>query len=353
MIVTPPITPPRAQTNLPLISTSTPIIASLLQRGQTPSSERASRRLAFSNRMDSLSSVTTAFMPRSIWRSIAPRTAAVSERDQTQFGSASLEEFVSICRRVSQEGSSRQRVVIHGPSVDSLAEQLVEKVKSCLHQGDFTEVMNPEIHFSLRNDDQTVRSLGDGVGRETFLLAYRLCTEGEALIRLLRPSQDDTYSISTISQMGHSRAREDDLGVLGFFMGHAISIGRAAKPGDPAYLHLLLNNCDIDSLTKEVVKEWHPQLCASLEGFIQAGPDGDIAPFTPLLVEFLGLMPAHLKGRDEAAHNYVASQILYTALIGSEPLNHKDVLSFLKGFRLPCRNGFDLVKVRLFVCFFA
>lgn len=37
--------------------------------------------------------------------------------------------------------------------------------------------------------------------------------------------------------------------------------------------------------------------------------------------------------------------MLYRAIVGPEPGNHPEIQAFIRGFRLPCPNGFDFIKV--------
>ena len=46
----------------------------------------------------------------------------------------------------------------------------------------------------------------------------------------------------------------------------------------------------------------------------------------------------------DEAHDALAANVLYRAVVGAEPFNHPELQAFLKGFRLPCRNGFNFPK---------
>ena len=37
--------------------------------------------------------------------------------------------------------------------------------------------------------------------------------------------------------------------------------------------------------------------------------------------------------------------MIYHAIIGTEPAAHPEIQSFLKGFLMPCRNGFTFAEV--------
>jgi hypothetical protein len=52
-----------------------------------------------------------------------------------------------------------------------------------------------------------------------------------------------------------------------------------------------------------------------------------------------------LHDRDQQAHDALAADMLYRSVIGAEPPSHPELQAFLKGFRLPCRNGFNFPKV--------
>ncbi|KAI0310058.1 hypothetical protein OF83DRAFT_1178954 [Amylostereum chailletii] len=209
---------------------------------------------------------------------------------------------------------------------------------------DFSPLLTNDVHITITSPSSSgigdrVRSTGDGITVEVWNMAYKSVMEGDALQLFFRPNPDDTYGIAPATAIG-SPQRDEALGVLGFFIGYEIALGRPANPCDPSLLLLFLSGLQFDSLTKAVIQEWHPQLCNILTGFLEAGPQGDVSPFQIPLVQYLN--PIMLQGRDQAGHQRLAAQLLYNALIRSEPLGHREFRAFLKGFRLPCWNGFNL-----------
>ena len=51
----------------------------------------------------------------------------------------------------------------------------------------------------------------------------------------------------------------------------------------------------------------------------------------------------NLSGWDHIAHDAISANITYKVVIRSEPANHPKIQAFLRGFHLPCSNGFDFV----------
>jgi len=52
-----------------------------------------------------------------------------------------------------------------------------------------------------------------------------------------------------------------------------------------------------------------------------------------------------LRDHDEQSHQALASEMLYKSVIGPEFPNHPELQAFMKGFGLPCRNGFTFAQV--------
>ena len=52
-----------------------------------------------------------------------------------------------------------------------------------------------------------------------------------------------------------------------------------------------------------------------------------------------------MHGHDQASHDTIASKMIYWAIVGAEPIAHPEIQAFLKGFSLPCANGFTFLEV--------
>ncbi|KAI0310057.1 hypothetical protein OF83DRAFT_1178953, partial [Amylostereum chailletii] len=231
----------------------------------------------------------TSFMPTTLWQSEwTPVTLA--GRDLERFGSADLEEFSAKFIQHAQQGRSH-RLNIQGRSAEECVRILKQKVAVCLRSTDFSPLLTNDVHITITSPSSSgigdrVRSTGDGITVEVWNMAYKSVMEGDALQLFFRPNPDDTYGIAPATAIG-SPQRDEALGVLGFFIGYEIALGRPANPCDPSLLLLFLSGLQFDSLTKAVIQEWHPQLCNILTGFLEAGPQGDVSPFQIPLVQYL------------------------------------------------------------------
>ncbi|KAF8176258.1 hypothetical protein K438DRAFT_82254 [Mycena galopus ATCC 62051] len=118
--------------------------------------------------------------------------------------------------------------------------------------------------------------------------------------------------------------------------------GLAVDPVDIALLQFLLNDGDLNSLHPTFIAEWHPTVKAVCDSWKEAGPTGNIN--TPLiashLATYLGIEATSVGERDQATHDAMLVEMLYRAVIGSEPPSHCDVVALAQAVRLPCRNGF-------------
>ncbi|KAH9910864.1 hypothetical protein B0H21DRAFT_714417, partial [Amylocystis lapponica] len=54
---------------------------------------------------------------------------------------------------------------------------------------------------------------------------------------------------------------------------------------------------------------------------------------------------AILLDHDEAAHNAMAADMLYHGIMGEAAVEHPEIQAFIKGFSLPCRNGFSFLQL--------
>lgn len=96
---------------------------------------------------------------------------------------------------------------------------------------------------------------------------------------LLLPRYDGLSTIKTqhpyISSLYTSQSRLQQLKVLGALVALSLIHGQSPHPLDPLFLHFIINNCDIRSLHRGFVSEWHPELRMVIDQWLEMGPNGD------------------------------------------------------------------------------
>jgi hypothetical protein len=134
-------------------------------------------------------------------------------------------------------------------------------------------------------------------------------------------------------------------------------------PLSPVLLHYFIHNLDLNSISPDLLRNWYPVLGKLIEDWIATGPNGDIEEFSSHFITFHDIQVSHythfihftfilflvqissLASRDEATHHLLACEMLYRAIVGPAQPDHSDIQVFLRGFQLPCRNGFRFTDV--------
>lgn len=118
-------------------------------------------------------------------------------------------------------------------------------------------------------------SLGEGVDREVWHTAYLEYANNTAI---LAPRLDNTHSLLN-SPLTRSESDKTELAIFGALTALLMLSGTPPAKLDPVFVHYLLHDCDIHSITKAIMKKWHSEFTSKLEDFINIGPSGDIRPF--------------------------------------------------------------------------
>ncbi|KAI0054705.1 hypothetical protein BV25DRAFT_1922452 [Artomyces pyxidatus] len=286
-----------------------------------------------------------AYMPTSLWDRVWDSTPEPSLRIEA---SQNVGTFAARVFQAASVGTTPIPLVVQGEDLTQLVSKWKGLLVDAVERGDFTQVLSPRRSFVIANraavPGGTIRSIGPGIEREVLTATWAEYESRPA--RFLAPRLDDNWSLASTPFVSLTTVpqRRVDLAVLGATVAISIAAGVVPSPLSPVFLHYCLHNCDFASITPSVLKEWHPQFAAMLEDWKQTGASGSLDRFKYWVALYLDIDIATLEDRDQQTHDSAAAMMLYRAVLGSEGPRHADLRSFLRGFYLPCRNGFDFVE---------
>ncbi|KAF7367181.1 hypothetical protein MSAN_00978000 [Mycena sanguinolenta] len=322
-------------------ATAAPLSSLSLQAGPT---EQASSSSSLQQASSAVSGDTQTYVSSPLWAS-AWVPIAGQYRDVYRASDYPQAIFTKAC------GTVPTNLVVSGRDVTGLAHNLIAAIKAAAAIGDFTQILSPRRTFNIDREDENFLSTGEGVEREVIFTAFSEFTSHAGTWFL--PRFDSRCSIATTMSLAASSLvnthRRDSLVVLGCLTALMLIHGLAPEPISPALLQYAANKCDIRSLTREFVGEWHPDLRAMLDSWINMGPTGDLTRFQQHFSIYHDIQAmlkvSSLQSRDLRQHEAVAVDMLHTALIGPHPPTHTELRAFFFGFRMPTRSGFDFTEV--------
>lgn len=212
-------------------------------------------------------------------------------------------------------------------------------------------------------------SMGDGIELEvlSFIFSEFLGSSAEWFL----PRADDQSSLAITLSLSAARflpaARRRDLMALGAVTALLLIHQIAPIPLGPAFLQYVIHDCDLNSLHPAFLSEWHPELYHTIKNWIASGPEGNAVPFrapfatwsdldVSRILATLCILTNHLmflyskiatiRQQTQESHYALAAELLRNSLIGCHPPQHPEFEAFLRGFALPCRNGFTFLRVR-------
>ncbi|KAJ6449939.1 hypothetical protein C8R45DRAFT_1128395 [Mycena sanguinolenta] len=243
---------------------------------------------------------------------------------------------------------SEAELVVEGFTVTELAQALIAEIKIAASATNFGPILAANLLTHFQHSSQWVPGVDWSGSRERGSL-YCLSMVTEHSSQWFLPRFDGRCSIATTMSLAASsfvgETRRNNLAVLGCLVSLLLIFGIAPEPLSPSVIHWAANDCELRSLNWEFVQEWHPDLRALLEQWTAVGPTGDITDFQSYFTSFHDLQIASLEMRDQAQHDALTHDILYTALIGQQPPTHNELKAFLTGLHIPCLNGFNFMEV--------
>ncbi|KAJ7866719.1 hypothetical protein B0H13DRAFT_2352284 [Mycena leptocephala] len=243
--------------------------------------------------------------------------------------------FAKSLFETASSASNPPELVVQGQDMAELASNLIAQIRAAAANKNFTPVMSSSRTFKMRvytcQYSQMARSsqLGMDSSEKLSTLPFMLDCNHHVIIDL---------------SLRQQRCRES-LTVLGCLAALMLIHGIAPEPLSPAFIQFAAHQCDIQSLTRDFVGKWHAELRALINDWNAMGPEGDLTPFQAHFATYHDIPIASLQNRDLSQHRALATDMLYTALIGPHPPSHSELKAFLTGFQISCSNGFDFRKV--------
>ncbi|KAF8155268.1 hypothetical protein K438DRAFT_1943025, partial [Mycena galopus ATCC 62051] len=198
------------------------------------------------------------------------------------------EDFVKSIFETASSNRAPSTLVISGRNIPELSMCLVTKCKEAAARRDFSEIMAADQVYNLLNDDGSLLSTGVGIGREAIWTAFYCYVQHGGQWFLTR--FEGKCSVATTMPLASSGLvnadRRINLMVLGCLAALLLIHGIAPEPLSPCLIQWAANQCDVRSLTREFIGEWHPELKALLDRWISAGPAGDIRSFAQHFATF-------------------------------------------------------------------
>lgn len=97
------------------------------------------------------------------------------------------------------------------------------------------------------------------------------------------PRVNGTASISVMhsyaSSANVSPARLEGMQVFGALVALFLALGVPPLPLSSSVLQWIIHDCNIHSLHKAFVSEWHPELSETIKDWLDVGPQGSISQF--------------------------------------------------------------------------
>ncbi|KAJ7662789.1 hypothetical protein DFH06DRAFT_1397028 [Mycena polygramma] len=233
---------------------------------------------------------------------------------------------------------------VQGTDLDSMVTCYKDVIGTAADSGDYSRILSPRRNFKRMRLDGTTLSFGIGPEKEVLYALWQTFARHPERYFIYR--EEGRCAISTTVSMAQrflvSPARIRELRILGVVLVLMLLHGMVPAPVTPALFQFVFNGRDLDSITREFLREWNPLLLRVIDEWIRIGPNGDVAPFTAHFGINHDLQVASLESRDQSHHDAVGADIVYTSIFGSQPPTHPEPNAVFTGMEMQCSNGFNM-----------
>ncbi|KAJ7149389.1 hypothetical protein C8R43DRAFT_887958 [Mycena crocata] len=262
-------------------------------------------------------------------------------------GLFNMSDFAKSIFDTASSGGHPSELLIEGFNIEALTTSFIDKIKAAVADRDFTHILSPDRTFQILRPDGSILSFGAGIEREVLYSAFCIFTDSEGAWFL--PRFDGMCSIATTMSLASSAFVGPDrivmFSVLGCIIALLLIYGIAPEPLSPAVIQFAASGFDLASLDEQFLREWHPDLVALLHDWKAMGPEGDVGAFQSFFASYHDMQAIALRHRSIAQHRALGHEMVYCAVIRSQPPSHTEPEAFYKGLRLGCSNGFDFFQV--------
>ncbi|KAL0570439.1 hypothetical protein V5O48_011516 [Marasmius crinis-equi] len=256
-------------------------------------------------------------------------------------------EVVSEAYTTAHGGAPPPSLRITGTDYNKLSESLRDVIVLCIRAGDFTMLLSGDRHFILQDRHGRQVSSGSGIEREaihTLCKRYLIDRADQFFTPLMGEYQ--TIAISPgLSSRWMSDDQQLEWGVLGAVVALALIYGMGTEPLNPLLLIYFINDCELGCLTSRLVSEWFPSLHDTIVRWKSLGPNDNVSEFSGHFATYHDLQVSALTGRSSEMHIALASEMLYSAIVGKRGPGHPVFTCFLKGFVMPCDLGYSFTQL--------
>ncbi|KAJ7149912.1 hypothetical protein C8R46DRAFT_915441, partial [Mycena filopes] len=274
-------------------------------------------------------------LPPTIWDENAGYAGFVSRSN----GTYGPDGFTRSILAAATRGSSPPPLRVRGTDADDAADKFIQLLDEAGEAGDYTNILSPDRGAAFQDS-----AYGEGVEREVCTIAYtRLADsgsflelgEGDYLIPRTLFSIDSPNPIPATRLAAFQR--------LGALCGLLFIFGHLPPSLSPAVFQYIIHDGDFHSLHPSFVGEWYPALRALILAWLAMAPeDQNLEAYRTHFAVFHNAPASAFRFRDLATHLALAVTMLFRAVLGPNSFNHPELQRFIRGFRLDCRNGFNL-----------
>ncbi|KAJ7015854.1 hypothetical protein C8F04DRAFT_1204945 [Mycena alexandri] len=263
-------------------------------------------------------------LPPTIWdenSSFTPRSS----------GTYGPDGFTRAIFTAATRGSSPSPLRLRGADCDEAATNFAKMLDDAGTAGDYTDIMSPDRAAALYR-------LWGWLGERDYSYysgSYLEPGEGDYLTLCTLFSMDSPIPIPVARLTAFQR--------LGAICGLLFIFGHLPPSLSPAIFQYLIHEGNFHSLHPAFIGEWYPELRALILAWLDLDPeDENLSAFQQHFVTFHNTTASTFRLHDLPTHLALAVTMLFKAVLGPHSFNHPEIQCFALGFRLNCRNGFNL-----------